>query len=268
MIPPANITRCTKCKTIRYTTAPTINNGAANIANSIDFSYQIVASPYITSYGASGLPSGLSVNAATGVIFGTVTGQTLGATITCGISATNAKGTANGTLTLKVKQGVTINFSAFTNGGGAYDLSSFQLSLDGGGFFQPSASTDYKAVNQISFKTTPNPNYNGSLIIGGANLTFESGAATLKSGSSFNEVGTVSVTGTLAFCQIGSPNLALDATGGTNYSSIQATTTIGSYSHTLDLTGTNLTNSSTIVQTFEGGGLLNSGSFQETVLNF
>ncbi|SEO74427.1 autotransporter-associated beta strand repeat-containing protein [Mucilaginibacter gossypiicola] len=63
------------------------------------FSYNIIASANPSSYSASGLPSGLSLNAATGVISGTPT--TLGQSeIT--ISATNASGTGTATLMLNV----------------------------------------------------------------------------------------------------------------------------------------------------------------------
>ena len=63
------------------------------------FSYQIQATNAPTSYGASGLPAGLSVNTTTGLISGTPT--TLG-TYTVPISATNAGGAGTATLTINV----------------------------------------------------------------------------------------------------------------------------------------------------------------------
>ena len=64
------------------------------------FSYQIVASNLPTSYGASALPTGLSVNTSTGLISGTPT-QT--GTFNATISATNAGGTGSATLALTIQ---------------------------------------------------------------------------------------------------------------------------------------------------------------------
>jgi hyaluronate lyase len=68
--------------------------GAANGA----FTYQISASGNPTSYGATGLPAGLVLNAATGEITGT---PTVGGTYDVAVSATNAGGTGYMTLTLR-----------------------------------------------------------------------------------------------------------------------------------------------------------------------
>jgi len=63
------------------------------------FSYQISATNTPTSYGATGLPAGLSVNSTTGLISGT---PTAAGTSTVTLSATNSSGTGNATLTLAV----------------------------------------------------------------------------------------------------------------------------------------------------------------------
>ena len=63
------------------------------------FSYQITATNTPTSYGATGLPAGLSVNSATGLISGT---PTTAGTSTVTLSATNSGGTGNATLTLTI----------------------------------------------------------------------------------------------------------------------------------------------------------------------
>jgi hypothetical protein len=79
----------------KITTNPISVNGSAGAA----FSYQITASNNPTSYGAIGLPSGLSINTSTGLISGTpsVTG-----TFIATISATNAGGTGSANLTFTV----------------------------------------------------------------------------------------------------------------------------------------------------------------------
>jgi plastocyanin len=64
------------------------------------FSYQIAATNVPTSYAASGLPAGLTVDTATGLISGTPTVAAAGASVT--ISATNGAGTTPATLTLTI----------------------------------------------------------------------------------------------------------------------------------------------------------------------
>jgi hypothetical protein len=63
------------------------------------FSYQIAATNTPTSYGATGLPAGLSVNTGTGLISGTPTSAGV-STVT--LSATNASGTGTSTLALTI----------------------------------------------------------------------------------------------------------------------------------------------------------------------
>ncbi len=63
------------------------------------FSYQIAATNSPTSFGAAVLPSGLSVNAATGLITGTPTSS---GTASVSISAANAGGASTSTLTVKI----------------------------------------------------------------------------------------------------------------------------------------------------------------------
>jgi hypothetical protein len=74
-------------------TSATTANGAVGAS----FSYQITATNTPTTYGATGLPAGLSVNSGTGLISGTPTSA---GTSTVTLSASNAGGTGNATLTL------------------------------------------------------------------------------------------------------------------------------------------------------------------------
>ena len=79
---------------------PVITSPTSSVATAYDsFSYTITASNSPTSFAASGLPAGLSLNTSTGVISGTPT--TPGIYIV-GLTATNAAGDGTGTLTLTV----------------------------------------------------------------------------------------------------------------------------------------------------------------------
>lgn len=83
-------------------TSATEASGTVNTA----FSYQITGTNSPTSYGASNLPAGLTVNTATGVISGTPTAT--GTTSTT-ITATNAGGSGSATLTITINTSQPIN---------------------------------------------------------------------------------------------------------------------------------------------------------------
>ena len=90
--------------------APVISSVAAtNGMVGTIFSYSITASNSPTSYAATGLPSGLTVNTSSGIIEGT---PTTAGTYNTTISATNAGGTGSKTLV------ITINAQSVTNSGG------------------------------------------------------------------------------------------------------------------------------------------------------
>ncbi len=74
---------------------PVVTADSVTAKLGVAFSYQITATNTPTSFGASGLPSGLSVDPATGLIAGTITSVT-DSFVT--MSATNASGTGTATL--------------------------------------------------------------------------------------------------------------------------------------------------------------------------
>jgi hypothetical protein len=76
-------------------TSPGTANGTVGSA----FQYQITATNSPTSYGATGLPAGLSVNTGTGLISGTPTTAGM-STVT--LSASNSAGTGNASLSLTI----------------------------------------------------------------------------------------------------------------------------------------------------------------------
>ena len=87
--------------TINNLGSPVItSSGTASGTVGSAFSYQITATNSPTSYAATNLPAGLSVNTGTGLISGT---PTTAATSTVTLSATNAGGTGTATLTLTIK---------------------------------------------------------------------------------------------------------------------------------------------------------------------
>jgi hypothetical protein len=80
--------------------APVITSATvASVTVGSAFTYQIAATNTPTSYGATGLPAGLSVNTGTGLISGT---PGAAGTSTVALSATNAAGTGTATLTLTI----------------------------------------------------------------------------------------------------------------------------------------------------------------------
>ena len=89
---------------------------SATIPVSQPFSYTIAATNSPTSYSASSLPSGLSVNTSSGVISGTPTHT---GTCTIPISASNPGGSGSGTLTLNVATAYTLTIGGSPSAGGS-----------------------------------------------------------------------------------------------------------------------------------------------------
>jgi len=104
------------------------SSGTATGQVGVAFTYQIVASQSPTSYGASGLPSGLTVNTATGLISGTpAVGTDAGSPYTVTLSATNGSGTGTKTLTLTIKPATPVITSATTATGQVGVAFSYQI---------------------------------------------------------------------------------------------------------------------------------------------
>ena len=86
--------------------APPVITSATTASGTVGsaFSYQITATNAPASYGATGLPGGLTVNSGTGLISGT---PTTAGTSTVTLSATNSRGTGTASLTLAIAGGGT-----------------------------------------------------------------------------------------------------------------------------------------------------------------
>ena len=118
------------------------------------FTYQIAASNSPTSYNATGLPPGLSVNTTTGVISGT---PTTGGSTSVTISATNVAGTGHATLVITSLSNLALNLtstaSSFQTGSpasSANDGSQTTRWLAANGTFPQWWMVDLGALNSVS----------------------------------------------------------------------------------------------------------------------
>lgn len=109
---------------------------ATGVAGSA-FSYQITASNNPTSYGASGLPAGLSINTTTGAITGT---PSAAGTSNVTISATNPGGTGSATLVITINVAPPVISSGGTASGIVGTAFSYQITASG-------SPTSYGASN-------------------------------------------------------------------------------------------------------------------------
>ena len=116
--------------------APVITSpSSAQGTNGVAFSYQITANNNPTSFGASNLPAGLSVNTNSGLISGTPTVTT---SVTVALSASNEGGTGTSTLSLNI---VAASDSTFTSWAEGAPLNSANLELYAiGGATSPTAT--------------------------------------------------------------------------------------------------------------------------------
>jgi hypothetical protein len=85
--------------TLTFVVAPVVSGDVTTSFEGNSFSYAIVVANTASSYAATGLPAGLSIDTTTGIISGVPTG-TSSTTVSVTISATNAAGTDSDTLTI------------------------------------------------------------------------------------------------------------------------------------------------------------------------
>jgi len=101
---------------------------AASGAVGQPFSYQVTASNNPTSFGASGLPAGLNVSAATGLISGTPSSA---GSFNATVSATNAGGTGTSPLTISIGSAAPVITSALSVGAATGVAFSYQVTATG-----------------------------------------------------------------------------------------------------------------------------------------
>ena len=105
--------------------SPVISSAASATATiGVPFSYQISATNFPTSFNATGLPAGVTVNTATGQIVGT---PSVIGSFSIALSATNATGTGNQTLLITVALAAPIITSANAATGGLSQPFAYQI---------------------------------------------------------------------------------------------------------------------------------------------
>jgi hypothetical protein len=154
------------------------------------FSYQITASNSPTSYAATGLPAGLSLNTSTGVISGT---PTAAGTSNVNISATNAGGTGSATLVVTINIAPPVISSAGTASGTIGAAFTYQIAASG-------SPTSYGAINLPAGLTVDT----GTGLISGTPTTAGTTTATVRA---TNAGGTGSKSLVITITPAGGPSL-------------------------------------------------------------
>jgi hypothetical protein len=111
------------------------------------FSYQITATNSPTSFGATGLPAGLTVNSSNGLIFGTPT--TTG-TSSVTLNASNSGGTSNATLTLTINNPLPA-ISSFSPNSAIAGAAAQTLTINGTNFVSGSTVTYNGVAHAATF---------------------------------------------------------------------------------------------------------------------
>lgn len=102
----ANNSYTVTSNTVSIPTPPVITSATSATGDvGVAFSYQITATNSPTGYSATGLPSGLSVNATSGLVSGT---PTAAGTFNVALGAINSAGTGNATWVLTIRGGSNI----------------------------------------------------------------------------------------------------------------------------------------------------------------
>ena len=173
--------------TINAAAVPAITSSAnATGTAGVGFQYQITATNTPTSFNASGLPAGLKVNTSSGLISGT---PTAAGTSSVTLSATNASGTGNATLTLTVNpaaspgsiaylQGASFandasaatTSAAFPGNTAAGDLIVVAISWDTSGSAQPSVSDSQGNLFSLATSTSNPTTYQALAVYYAANI--------------------------------------------------------------------------------------------------
>jgi len=258
------------------------------------FSYTITASGSPTSYNASGLPSGVSVNTSTGAISGTPTSA---GTFTASISASNSGGTGSATLTISVAKGTPSITAAPTASAITYGQSLSSSSLSGGSasvagtfsFTTPSTTPSTgSSSHSVTFTPTSTANYNtatttvsvtvnkanpsittpptASAITHGQSLSSSSlsgGSATVSGGFAFTTPSTTPSAGT------SSHNVTFTPTDTLNYNTVTTTVNVAVNKATPSITAAPTASTITHGQslsssTLSGGSATVSGNFSFT----
>jgi hypothetical protein len=241
---------------------PGVLSGAQTVANNVPFTYQIVATGSPTSYGATGLPTGMSVNTSTGLISGTPTGMTTPSTINVTLSATNTAGTGYGTLTLTVIASYQILVAP---GGGDTPFTTTEISVDGSAYTPITTITyiyptsQFKVKSLIPASTTFASTYETNIqILGWTTLP------TLTSGS------VLTVATDVVTPSPNMHNLLTDSGTDYYYDSTPTTSSPGNVSSSVDVSGLNFAldgDTPTHVHSITSGGTASS-TVMESIFNF